>query len=84
MLFKVSAAHVYSHQDADFDSIENCKICDVAVENQEAEFVVTNTISIDTPVQTPFPEENLIFLSQTDSSKVVHFRLFGRPPPFIG
>ena len=84
MLFKVSAAHVYSHQEADIDTIENCKICDVAVENQEAEFVVSNVISLETPVQTPFPKENLIYLPQTDSSKLVHFRLFGRPPPFVG
>ncbi|NER19032.1 hypothetical protein [Spongiivirga citrea] len=38
MLVKVSAFHVYAHDDASKASIENCNTCDLAIENQQAQF----------------------------------------------
>ena len=40
MLVKVTSFHVYSHQDNKVDTIENCSICELAVQNQNAEYTL--------------------------------------------
>lgn len=43
MLIKVTSFHVYSHQDNKVDTIENCSICELAVQNQNAEYTFVAT-----------------------------------------
>lgn len=84
MLFKVTAVHVYSHQNDGFDQIENCKVCDVAVENQNAEHLDFDATFYETPQPEAIAPEPFSTISQSVLVYQVHFRLFGRPPPTLG
>ncbi|UII75954.1 hypothetical protein LV716_17070 [Flagellimonas sp. HMM57] len=82
MLIKVSALHVYAHQDDDCDAIENCEICDIALESQSS--------GLEIPLQLICSNGNSILeikgfkeKSQVFSSASNTFRLFGRPPPSL-
>jgi len=83
MLFKVSAFHVYVHEDGATDEIENCTICDLAIENQTAEHQVSQTQTFNPPQkeiivwQPTFVEENIVPYT------FLHSRFFGRPPPSL-
>lgn len=81
MLFKVSSFHVYTHQETASDQIENCKICDSAIENQDTEFLTNTFEGFDIPQNFLFEEKNLFKVQQSRTSIKLHFRLFGRPPP---
>lgn len=81
MLFKVSSFHVYTHQDTSLDQIENCKICDSAIENQDAEFLSSALECFDVSQNLVFEEKNLSKAQQSFTTVKLHFRFFGRPPP---
>ncbi len=83
MLFKVSSFHVYTHHDTTTDQVENCKICDVAIENQDVEFQLTSLVSIPNQQNFELVEIKITTLNQVDTSLDLHFRLFGRPPPSV-
>ena len=80
---KVSSFHVFTHQDNASDTIKNCAICDMAVENQDAEFVATFHTAPTTPnvitVSKPLSKAN----RSESSPTYLHFKIFGRPPPDI-
>jgi len=84
MLCKVSAFHVYTHEDSSSDDIENCLQCDLAIENQVAELSVPLMLSFEKPLvaydnrQVIQPYLNTVTLSP------LRFQQFGRPPPFLG
>jgi len=84
MFFKVSSFHVYSHQDTTSDDIENCKICELAIENQDAEYLITAPQTISIPIT------DLNYLKQSSdyevvvSSSFLRSDFFGRPPPHLG
>ncbi|TAI48706.1 hypothetical protein [Flagellimonas allohymeniacidonis] len=82
MCVKVSALHVYAHQDSDLETIENCDICEIALENQTESF----NFDLSTEVNTPsiFPVSYKI-LKETDqvSGLFNHYSYFSRPPPGI-
>nr|WP_298998635.1 hypothetical protein [uncultured Allomuricauda sp.] len=83
MLLKVSAFHVYTHDHYDdCDSIENCEICDIVLDNQ--------TSNVDIPQPIPIDIFQLIISQETaDFTSPVFFydskfnHLFCRPPPLI-
>ena len=81
MLVKVSSFHVYTHQDTSTDEIENCIVCDLAIENQEVEFLSTSFPSIEPNTIFKSLEKKVVVLNQINTSLYLHFRLFGRPPP---
>lgn len=81
MLFKVSSFHVYSHQDNSADQIENCKICDAAIENQNGEHLLSDFEWHETPVVSYYKLPILVNVTSVHLSNKLHFRLFGRPPP---
>lgn len=83
MFFKVSAMHVYSHQDASYDEIENCSVCDSAIENLEAEFLFQETSTIQIQSEILFSSDISELTSHETPTNKLHFRLFGRPPPKV-
>jgi len=81
MLFKVSSFHAYSHQDGTSNDIENCQVCEFAIENQGADFLLIAPSIVDAPK---------LFLTTTVqptsydlvvTSSFLRFNFFGRPPP---
>lgn len=83
MFFKVSSFHVYTHQDSDANDIENCTLCELAIENQNTDFL------LDSPVTVVQNHSDIIILKQPAtynlvvSSTFLRFNFFGRPPPSI-
>jgi len=84
MFFKVSSFHVYSHQDSTSGDIENCEICELAVENQDSEFVCTapQTISIST-IDLNILKQPIVY-DVVVLSSFLRSDFFGRPPPYMG
>jgi len=84
MLIKVCAFHVFTHQDADEDSIEHCSICDFATENQQMEFSANSETSL---VQKPLNTFNTLEIGYDNlffDTSLPDCTLFSRPPPFLG
>ncbi len=83
MFFKVSAVHAYSHEDSDHDSIENCLICESAIENQNSEFLFQDFMSFEYPINYPLSLDSF----ETSFSRIIKnaesYSLFGRPPPAL-
>ncbi|WP_273566692.1 hypothetical protein [Maribacter halichondriae] len=84
LLVKVSAFHVYTHHDSPTDELDNCKICHLVLETQSSEQQVEPVLSFDIAKiavigENPIIRENTVF-----TSFLLHYRLFGRPPPSIG
>lgn len=84
MLCKVTALHVYSHEDASSAEIENCLQCDLAIENQVSELSATSAFSFEQPPAVF--ETRTVFLSYDASVELstLRFKQFGRPPPALG
>lgn len=81
MFFKVGSFHVYTH-DNDSHEIEECKICDSAIENQEAEFAITPQITIASFNNLIRTDKNIFNLPVLKITSTLYYTLFGRPPPF--
>jgi len=81
MVLKVSSFHVYTHQDNITDTIENCNICDVALENQNTEYTFTSIlVLLSTVVFIFYRKLSFVSLNETPSL-FLRYKLFGRPPP---
>ncbi|WP_394748702.1 hypothetical protein [Spongiimicrobium salis] len=81
MVFKVSALHVYSHQND--DSVEQCSICDVAIHSQDVELSTPPQIILPNTVEfIPISEERFNTVFTLVLPKVCH-TLYGRPPPAL-
>lgn len=83
MFFKVSSFHVYAHHDSDSNDIENCTLCELAIENQNTDF------SLDSSVTVLQNHSDIIILKQPATYNLVvtstflRFNFFGRPPPTV-
>jgi hypothetical protein len=84
MLFKVSSFHAYSHHDTPLDDIENCKVCELAVENSNTEYLFTNSQTLITPFTPPSTYHQPATYEMVVSSSFLCFNFFGRPPPNVG
>lgn len=83
MLLKVSSFHVYTHQDKILDTVENCTICDFAIQNQNAEFIFTSIfIIISLPVLYVGLKLSFVSIAETPS-QFLRLKFFGRPPPMV-
>lgn len=80
MFVKVSALHVYSHQDGDQEKIENCKICDLVVENQGVELNQVANSEAFHPTFLSLQDNNFYYIS-LNTKKDFSYHLFSRPPP---
>ena len=83
MLIKVTSFHVYSHQDNKVDTIENCSICELAVQNQNAEYTLVATFLFIIASVIIITEKKLIPFSTKVTSTYFRYSTFGRPPPFL-
>jgi len=83
MFFKVSSVHVYVHQDDDTDQIENCSICELAIENQQAEFLDNATVVLDFVEILQITSKPNILSAQTFVTSVERTQAFCRPPPSL-
>nr|WP_299485183.1 hypothetical protein [uncultured Allomuricauda sp.] len=80
MLVKVSALHVYTHNDTEGDTIENCTTCEVALENQNSDILFTSgVIEVTTPDITT--NSLVLFEDQQFVATKLNSLLFSRPPP---
>ena len=80
MLIKVSGFHVYSHQDDDPETIENCNICDLALENQALDFQTPDDSYVVADIE--FPQRHQQTLKdQQLKEQSFNYYLFSRPPP---
>ena len=83
ILFKVSSFHVYTHQDNTSDDIENCSVCELAIENENTVYlIISPQILSNTLVETTrevLANEYQVAVTSTPFC----YGLFGRPPPFI-
>lgn len=83
MLVKVSTLHIYTHQDSDEDTIENCLLCDFALENQQTDFFFgSETVLVHTFVDIPDVVES-DFINLFLDTSLSDYTLFSRPPPSI-
>ncbi|MEP5593666.1 MAG: hypothetical protein ABJP52_06545 [Flavobacteriaceae bacterium] len=82
MLVKVSSLHVYSHGDCDEDEIENCTVCDLAIEAQGSSFVqlVQPEVTFQPFFNFHKPHFDLVIIDKTSD---LSFDLFSRPPPTL-
>lgn len=84
LLFKISVSfHAYTHQDDSTDIIENCTICDVAIENQQTEFIATAPQSAVTLLINVITKERTTVNAHVPHSSELVFSCFGRPPPSL-
>lgn len=81
---KVSAFHVYAHQDDATNEIENCKVCHLMVESQSVEEQIAPAPSFDTPHIEIISRASIFENKIVVVSPLLHARLFGRPPPSLG
>ncbi len=83
MLIKVTSFHVYSHDDNSIDTIGNCSICDMAIQNQNSEFAfVAVLLFILLPLIT-FSSKSATPLVLEEPSFYFRYATFGRPPPSL-
>jgi len=84
MLFKVSAFHVYTHQNESDNTIENCSTCDIALENQDSELIfIVNYNSPSTTLGLNSIDNNFTNKAQI-YDRLQQSQLCCRPPPTIG
>ncbi|WP_407943379.1 DUF2645 family protein [Maribacter spongiicola] len=82
MLIKVTSFHVYSHDDNSVDTIENCSICDMAVQSQNSEFTFVAILLLILLPFIFFIKKKLTPLVLEAPSFYFRYVTFGRPPPF--
>ena len=80
IFFKAVSFHVYTHQEADSFTPENCSICELAVENQTAEADLSSPEYPDLNSPALITNEQVIVSAQEYSS-YTWFRILSRPPP---
>lgn len=83
MLVKVSALHVYTHNECDSEQIEECEICDVVFENQNNEHNFDNGFDLEVTENLFLVQESISINPHTFISSPIEFRFFGRPPPSL-
>lgn len=82
MLIKVTSFHVYSHDDNSIDTIENCSICDMAIQNQNSEFTFVAVLLFILLPLISFSGKRISPLVLEAASFYLRYATFGRPPPF--
>lgn len=81
MLVKVSAFHVYTHQDTENTAVENCKWCALAVENQNAAHLEVSGLDFSPNLLTVLENQLFIEISELFLVNDTKSDLFSRPPP---
>jgi hypothetical protein len=80
--FKVSATHVYAHEEDSFQ-VEDCELCEQAIQNQNAEFSGQVHVSVPENTSIAMPEITICgFVSPEVTNELIAFP-FTRPPPVV-
>ncbi|WP_394330702.1 DUF2645 family protein [Maribacter forsetii] len=83
MLIKVTSFHVYSHDDSSIDTIENCSICYMAIQNQNSEFTFVAVLLFILLPLISFSGKRISPLVLEAPSFYFRYPTFGRPPPSL-
>ncbi len=83
MVLKVSSFHVYTHQDDAQDTIENCAVCDVAIENQDLDFLFPSPQATVNSTFDYATYEQPVIKDLVVPSFLLRNSFFGRPPPGV-
>ena len=80
MLLKVSAFHVYVHEHESCNTVEDCEICDIVLDNQTSDLDIPSPVTFNecqwvTYNDAILPQSNLFFFDSKQN------QLFSRPPP---
>lgn len=84
LLVKVSALHVYSHQDSPTDAVEDCTLCEVLMTNQQVELIASDSYTEASPNRFFFNFRETSRYVAAHTSFTLRSQFFGRPPPAIG
>lgn len=77
----MSACHVYTHEENDQDSVENCLVCEDAIENQLNPFTpATDAVALETPIRITTTVKIVAKSSVVYQATTVALP-FSRPPP---
>ena len=82
IVFKVSAAHVYAHEE-DNVQVEDCELCVHAIQNQNVEFSAIVPLEVPENSSTPFGKAIRIGFENPAVSSDVAIFPFTRPPPAV-
>lgn len=84
MLFKLSSLYTHTHHEDDCaDEIENCSLCELAIENQNSDAVLA-TVFVFRAVKVYINTSELLTSYNVVLSSIsIHSSLFGRPPPLM-
>ncbi|RDY61666.1 hypothetical protein [Flagellimonas nanhaiensis] len=80
MVIKVSSFHVYAHQDGDSETIENCNICDLALENQTLDFQTSDNSYVLDDTEFSIKYQKTLKDEQLKEQSFDYY-LSSRPPP---
>ena len=82
MLVKISSFHAYTHDDCNENSIEDCSLCELAVENQPEFYFTTENYTLEPALLPKFKQEQSCYKS-ISLFEPLHHVTFGRPPPHL-
>ena len=80
IFFKAVSFHVYTHQEGDSLTPENCAVCELAIENQTTEANLTDIDYPDLNSPALFANDQ-VSISVQEYSSYTWFRILSRPPP---
>lgn len=84
MCIKVSSPlHVYVHHDNPADDIENCVVCDLAVHNDQTDFLFIPAQITTVPLLHPQVKEPSFTYTTGLAASYLRSVYFGRPPPAL-
>lgn len=80
LFIKVSAFHVYEHQNAD-NQVDACGFCDLAIENQQSELVLDFSVPEATTLFAEYPILKITLPGVAFTPLHRYTYIFTRPPP---
>ncbi len=82
MLFaKITAFHVYEHHDVENDTVDQCELCILAIDNQQSEIVSLSFTALNQPSSFWDYEPRIFFSSIQIPKTQLEFHHCSRPPP---
>lgn len=82
-LSKVTSLHVFTHQEADTASVENCSWCHISTVNPNDQFLYPELLELESEVYLDIYFESPVSIPAVADAKLISASLFSRPPPFL-
>ncbi|WP_147415999.1 hypothetical protein [Ulvibacterium marinum] len=84
MLFaKITAFHVYEHHDVENDTVDQCELCILAIDNQQSETTSFSFVALDQPSFLWDYEPRVFFSSIQIPKTQLESHHCSRPPPSV-